>query len=79
MIVFICSLFYVGLKSAQQLNVQHGKRLWIFPVSLGMAYMECKIIGSLVMEPSEWNALPLGLGAGCGCLVAMEIHRRLRR
>ena len=79
MTVFVCSFLYVGAKAFQQLSVAHDRRVWIIPVSLLMAVMECKIIASIVLEPSLWTALPLGLGAGCGCLLAMELHKRMRR
>lgn len=77
--VFLSSFLYVGLKSWQQLNVQHDRKLWVLPTSLAMAFVEVSIVLSVVRSQSLWTAIPLGAGAGLGCLFAMELHRRLRR
>jgi hypothetical protein len=76
--VFLSSFCFVFLKSAQQLNVQHDRKLWVLPTSFLMAFVEVSIVLSVVREQSLWTAIPLGAGAGLGCLSAMFLHRRIR-
>lgn len=75
----LCSFAFVALKSWQQLNVQHDRRAWVMPTSLAMAVFEVAIVVNIARTDSLWLALPIGFGAGCGCLLAMELHRRARR
>jgi len=75
--IFFYSLFYVGLKSFQQLNVQHGKYLLIAPTSLAMALLEVGVVLQIVHQKSWVTAIPLGCGAACGCMLAMLIHGKI--
>lgn len=77
--VFLSSFCFVALKSFQQLNVQHDRKWLVIPTSFLMAFVEVSIVLSVVRSQSLWTAIPLGAGAGLGCLFAMELHRRLRR
>lgn len=78
LMLFLTSFAFVSLKAFQQLNVQHDRRLWIVPTSMLMALMEVTLIVGIVKSDSIYSAIPIGAGASLGCLVAMEVHRRLR-
>ena len=75
--IFFYSMFYVGLKSFQQLNVQHGKYLLIAPTSLAMALLEVGVVLQIVHQKTWVTAIPLGCGAACGCMLAIFIHGKL--
>jgi len=75
--IFFYSLAYVGLKSFQQLNVQHGKYLLIAPTSFAMALIEVGVVLQIVHQKTWVTAIPLGCGAACGCMLAMFIHGKL--
>lgn len=77
--LFAASLVFVGLKSFQQLNVHYDKYLLILPTSLCMAFAEVTLIVGVVKSDSLWSAVPIGLGAGIGCITAMAFHRKMRR
>lgn len=74
---FGCNIAYIGLKAFQQLNVVHEKYVWVVPISLSMAFCET-FTTKLIVENSMWVFLPLGLGGGLGCIMAMLLHKRLR-
>lgn len=75
---FLSSLCFVSAKAFQQLNVQHDRYRWILPCSLVMGLMEvCGIW--LVVKTSFWVFIPLGLGGATGCVLAMVVHKRMRR
>ncbi len=77
--LFAVSFCFVGLKAYQQISVATGRYYHIVPTSLAMAWFELYVVVSMVREPSFWTVIPVGLGSGCGCLVAMWIHERLRK
>jgi hypothetical protein len=77
--LFAASLVFVGLKSFQQLNVQHGKYLLIVPTSLLMAFAEVTVVVGVVKADSIWAAVPIGCGAGLGCMIAMLTHGKITR
>lgn len=77
--LFAVSFCFVALKAFQQLNVQSDRHLWIIPTSLLMALFEICVVVGMVRAQTLWAAVPIGMGSGCGCLVAMWIHRRLRK
>jgi len=77
--LFAAGFVMVALRSAQQLNVQYHKVRWVIPTSLLMAFSEATIIFRLSSEWSFARILTYGFSAGLGCLVAMEIHKRLRK
>jgi Na+/melibiose symporter-like transporter len=79
LVLFSASFVYIGLKSFQQLNVQHGKYLLIVPTSLLMAFAEVTVVVGVVKADSIWAAVPIGCGAGLGCMIAMMTHRRMVR
>ena len=82
---FWVSLFGVGMKAGQQLNVMHGKELWVVPVSYGMAFMEVLTIKGVAnqtfaMSGHDWlMVLMLGTGAWIGSIAAIRLHRRFRK
>lgn len=76
-IAFIASFVMIWLKAMQQLNVVKDKRLYIMPISMCMALCEVSIIG-LVVSQSFWLFIPIGLGGGCGCLLAMSNHKKIK-
>lgn len=76
--IFGVSFMFVGLRAFQQLNVQHGRELWVLPTSLMMALCEVTIVAAIV-KAGLAAVLPLGLGAGLGCIAAMRLHSRMRR
>lgn len=75
--IFISSLVYVGLKAGQQQNVNHEKYKWVLPLSVLMSLCEFMII-SIVAKESIWLFIPMGIGAGLGCMGAMWFHKYLR-
>jgi hypothetical protein len=74
----LTSFVYVGLRAIQQLNVQHEKRMFIVPSSLGMAACEFFLIVKTVHLDTPLVILFGGTGAGLGCLCAMTLHKHLR-
>lgn len=79
MVLFLVNVLYIFLKAFQQLNVVHDKYLWIAPVSLCMALCEVISIGAIATYRDLWLAVPIGLGGAVGCLVAMCMHKKLRK
>jgi hypothetical protein len=43
-LIFFSSFFYIGLKSAQQLNVIHDQKWLVIPTSFLMAFVEVSIV-----------------------------------
>lgn len=78
LLLFLTSFAFVSLKAFQQLNVQHDRRMWIVPTSMLMAVTEVTLIVGIVKSDSVYAAIPIGVGSSLGCLLAMEVHRRLR-
>lgn len=76
--VFFAQLLFVFLKAFQQLNVQHHRVWWVVPTSVLMATAEVVCVVEIIRQRTLWLAIPMGLGGGLGCLVAMLIHRKLR-
>lgn len=76
-IIFGVAFLFVGLRAFQQLNVQHGRELWVIPTSLLMALCEVTIVAAIV-KAGMAAVLPLGLGAGLGCIAAMRLHQHMR-
>lgn len=72
---FLISLGYIYLKAWQQINVIHKRYTWVVPVSFMLALCEVATIG-LVVHTSFWLFIPIGLGGGIGCLLAMKRHHR---
>jgi hypothetical protein len=79
LIAFVASFAFVGLRATQQLNVVHGNRWLIIPTSCLMACCEVFTIGAIAVSGWGWIVLPVGVGAGLGCLAAMYTHKRFVR
>lgn len=77
-LLFVATLVFIALRSFQQLNVQHDRALWVVPTSFAMAFAEVLIVLNVVTSGSIWSAVPMGCGAGLGCLIAMRLHKTLR-
>lgn len=77
-VAFVASFVFVALKAAQQLNVVHHKVRWVMPVSFAMAVCEVAVVANVARFGWGWIVLPVGLGSGLGCLLAMYVHRRFR-
>ena len=78
-IVFFSQLVYVFFKSFQQLSVVHHKYSLILPVSYAMASCEAVLIIFVATSNNWWLILPMGTGAGLGCMLGMFMHRKYRR
>lgn len=78
LVLFAVNTLYIFLKAFQQLNVVHDKYLWIPIVSLCMALCEVISIGAIAAYRDLWLAVPIGLGGGVGCLIAMWMHKKMR-
>ena len=75
LIAFCVSFVYVALKAMQQQNVVFGEYIWVMPVSVLMALCEVTII-VLIVRNTWLVALPIGIGAGLGAMIAMYAHKR---
>ncbi len=77
-ILFLASVLNFALRALQQLNVQHDKKLWVVPTATAIAVFEVTVITQVSRDGTLWSAIPLGLGGGLGCLMAMTLHSRFR-
>lgn len=77
--VMLAAFVGVAFKAFQQLNVMHDKKLWVVPVSFGMAASEVFIIAQIAITQNYYLIFPLGLGAGAGCIFSMTLHKYLRK
>lgn len=75
-LAFVASFAFVFLRAFQQLNVVKGNRVLVIPTSLCMAGCEVFTVASIARSGWGWIVLPVGLGAGIGCLCAMYVHKR---
>lgn len=76
---FFSSMFFVGMKSVQQLNVYHKKYWWIVPTSLAMATCEVYVVASVARNGWGTIVLAVGLGAGIGAVIATWLHDYLMK
>lgn len=67
---FLASFIYIFTKAHQQLNVVNKRYKAVVPTSLVMALCEVTVVASVVKE-SFWVFIPIGIGGGAGCLLAM--------
>lgn len=74
---FIVSFVYIFLKALQQLQVVHHETAKVIPVSLCMALCEVTVV-TLVIKTSFFIFIPIGLGGGVGCIIAMNYHKKRR-
>lgn len=72
------SFVYVFAKSFQQSNVSCMWYLPVLPTSFVLAAMEVTVVVKICRADSMWTAIPLGFGAGLGCMAAMWSHQRMR-
>lgn len=75
--VFWASFVYVGLRAFQQKNVTGDKYGWVLPTSMGMAVVDVFLISTLAKHGVSLVVVPLGIGAGLGCIAAMALHNYL--
>ena len=75
-LAFTATFVYVFLKAIQQLNVVRAKYIWIVPTSFAMAV--CEVYTVVVAAERGWGliVLPIGLGGGLGCVLAVWVHGR---
>lgn len=69
----------VMLRAIQQLNVMHDKYAWVPAVSFGMATCEVLLVVRIVEYGFGWAVVAMGVGGASGALVAMHVHKRLRK
>jgi hypothetical protein len=73
--VFGVATVYVGLRSLQQLNVQHSMYAGVFPVSLMMALADSWMIAVLAATGVSGISVAYGLGGGTGCTISIMAHK----
>lgn len=73
---FAASFLFVGLRSAQQLNVVHKKYKWILPMSYCMAAVEVFLVNAMANNGWGWIVLFIGTGAGLGSMTATWMHSK---
>lgn len=73
------SFIFIFLKAMQQLNVVHDQKLWIIPTSIGMGLCEASILLTIVRADSLWLGVAAGIGGGSGALIAMKLHKRIKK
>lgn len=71
-LVLLATAFAVSLKCWQQLNVMNRKTRMIPFVSMAMAFSEVLVISRVVVD-GFLVVLPMGLGGGFGCLIAIKL------
>jgi len=71
------AFIYVFLKATQQLNVVHGNKALIYPVSIGMGICEVAIVLLVVKADSIFLGFTNGLAGGSAALLAMYLHKKL--
>lgn len=74
--LFVANFIFIGLKAAQQRNVQHLLYGRVFIFSHIMALVEVYVIFAVAdqgLVPSV--VLPVGLGGGLGAITAMYLTR----
>lgn len=76
--LLLCSLAFIALRSFQQLNVVHDRRLWVIPTSALMSICEVSAVLTVIRN-GWWSWIPMWIGGSLGCLMAMAAHRRWRR
>lgn len=76
---FVASFLFVGLKSAQQLNVVHDQYALVIPTSMLMAACEVYVVANVASAGWHWPlVLSVGFGSGLGCVASMLLHKRMR-
>ena len=78
-LAFLAAYLFVLLKSFQQLNVVHGRYLWVLPASMLMAVCEVYVTWQAAVNGWGWVVLPIGIGSGLGAMSGMWLHNYLRK
>lgn len=76
--LFITAFVNIAMRAFQQLNVQHGRYMWVPPATATMAVCEVLTITAVVKADSLWAVVPLTLGGIFGCWLSMWTHKKLR-
>lgn len=74
----VTSFVNVFFRAFQQLNVQHDRKAWVFPCSFAMSACEVFAVLTVAATQNFWLIIPMGIGAGTGCLLSMTLHKYLR-
>lgn len=73
------SFIYIFLKAMQQLNVVHNQFAWVVPTSIGMGLCEVGMMLMIVRADNLWLGVASGIGGGTGAILAMKLHRRIKK
>ena len=73
---FCAAFALAGTKAFQSRNVVLDRDAAVLPTAFLISASEVAVVSAIVIQ-GWWAALPLGLGAGCGTLLSMRLHRRL--
>jgi hypothetical protein len=76
--VGIASFVNVFFRAFQQLNVMHDRKAWVLPCSYVMSACEVFIVAQVALTMNLYLIIPIGTGAGIGCLCSMSLHKYLR-
>ena len=76
--LFFSSLVSVAMRAFQQLNVQHGRYMWVPPVTVLMSVCEVLTVTAIIKASSLYAAIPLTFGGVLGCWFSMWMHKRMR-
>lgn len=77
LLIFFAAILNYCLRAIQQLNVVRGQKWLVTPTSMAIAIFEVLVITQVSRDGTLWSAIPLGLGGGIGCLIAMWLHEKL--
>jgi hypothetical protein len=86
LLLFVINFIYIAFKAFQQKNVMHDNYVAMVPTSVGMAFCETFIMGTIAViavAGNSWmhsvvNATAMGLGGGLGSVGATWYHNKLR-
>ena len=78
LVLFASSLVFIAMRTFQQLNVQHGRYMWVPPVTALMAVCEVLTVTAIIKASSLYAAIPLTFGGVLGCWFSMWMHKRMR-
>ena len=72
----VVTFVYVWLKAVQQLNVVHGRTIFIMPIALCMGLCEVAIVLFVVRADTLWLGLANGFAGGLGAILAVRMYRK---
>ena len=76
LVAFAAAFALAGTKAFQTRNVVLDRDAAVLPTAFLISASEVAVVSAIVVQ-GWWAALPLGLGAGCGTLLSMRLHRRM--